>query len=405
MASPAESYIRALFGRFNLEVRSGELFAKFLTPNDDAGRHGVLVPGEVYSFFPELPIQSPTENATQEFRCWDARLGNCRVLGWKFYQRYPERRVTRLNPAINPTDGKHRLAIFATGILPNNERAYAFDFAIEGVDDTYQNLADTLFAAGVPRVAGAFVRIKVDATRFVIDDCLSELLTRFDDVRARGWIRSLRAGDTGVGYTFETLLGIKENNDKRADFRGIELKCKLLSSSGTTSGKTNLFQQGPVWESRKTALERLGLIGQLRPDGRLACHSQVTVEQNNLGLALAPLPEQSKIMLLKQAEALGHWPFELLWRRLTEKHSRAAFVKARRRSAAGTCEYEYRELVYCEGPSIESFVELVQSRRVVFEFLMQEKPAGKVRNRGYPWRLVRQADLNSLFGIQIRLRG
>lgn len=405
MASPAESYVRALFWRFKLEVSSGELFAKILTSNDDAGRHGVLVPGEAYSFFPELPIRSPSENATQEFRCWDARTGNCQVLGWKYYQRYPERRVTRLSPAINPTDGKHRLVVFATGALANNEKAYAFDFAIEGADDTYLRLTDMLFAAGVPRTAGAFVRIKVSAAQFVIDESLSELLTRFDDVRARGWVKSLRAGDTGVGYTFETLLGIKENNDKRADFRGIELKCKLISSSGANSGKTNLFQQGPVWESRKTAFERLTLMGQLRPDGHLACHSQVTVEKNNLGLALAPLPDQEKIVLLKHSEALGHWPFEMLRKRLTEKHSRAAFIKARRRGAADTCEYEYTELVYCEGPRIESFVELVQLRRVVFEFLMQEQPRGKVRNRGYPWRLVRQTDLDSLFGVQIRLRG
>ena len=48
----------------------------------------------------------------------------------------------------------------------------------------------------------------------------------FDEVSSRGFVVSLRTGDTGIGYTFETLVGVEENNDKTADFKGIEIKCK-----------------------------------------------------------------------------------------------------------------------------------------------------------------------------------
>ena len=56
---------------------------------------------EAYSFFPPLSIPRATENATGIFVAFEVGAGNERTLAWKYYQRYPERRVTRLNPAIN----------------------------------------------------------------------------------------------------------------------------------------------------------------------------------------------------------------------------------------------------------------------------------------------------------------
>ena len=39
-----------------------------------------------------------------------------------------------------------------------------------------------------------------------------------------GYVVSLRNGNTGIGYTLETLLGLEENNLKTPDFGDIELK-------------------------------------------------------------------------------------------------------------------------------------------------------------------------------------
>jgi hypothetical protein len=36
--------------------------------------------------------------------------------------------------------------------------------------------------------------------------------------------------------------------------------------------------------------------------------------------------------------------------------------------------------------------------------MMSEKPAGKVRNHGYPWRLVREDLLDQLFAVRVKLR-
>ena len=40
------------------------------------------------------------------------------------------------------------------------------------------------------------------------------LIEKIKTIYNEGWIKTLRKGDTGVGYTFETKLGIKANSKK-----------------------------------------------------------------------------------------------------------------------------------------------------------------------------------------------
>ena len=49
-------------------------------------------------------------------------------------------------------------------------------------------------------------------------------LDKIKSINNEGWIKSLRRGDTGVGYTLETKLGIKANSKKKPDYKGIEIK-------------------------------------------------------------------------------------------------------------------------------------------------------------------------------------
>lgn len=386
-------------------LTSGEVFAKVLTPNDDSGRHGVLVPSDAYSFFPELPVPDPTINVTGRFPAFDAISGKPTELAYKYYERYPERRITRLHGLINDRVHEPRLVVFLRAQHPDGTRGYYFDCANAAPGGRFSELFDLIFGREAPRAPGSFVLRPVDSAAFAADASLKELLRGFDDVREQGWIGSLREGDTGIGYTFETLLGIKENNDKLADFKGIEIKCKgMKEGTASSSGKINLFQAGPVWHGESSARDRIHVLGKVGGDGLYSCHSQVTESPNNLGLSLEVLYRDQRINLRKEASALGYWTFDALEKRLVEKHSRAVFVKASTRDSAKRVEFRYEQLVYCEQPSIGRFMGLVRDRNIVFEFLMSEKIGGSIRNHGYPWRLTREEFLEQLFSFQIRLR-
>ena len=399
------SYAKALVEKAHQSLVSGEVFAKVLTRNDDSGRHGVLIPTDAYSYFPELPILDPTQNATQEFSAFNTISAAPATVAYKYYERYPERRITRLHSLLNDVTSAPRLLVFLNAKHPDGSSGYYFDCANSAAGGRFAELFHLIFGDEVSPVPGNFVVRPVDSDAFSADPILTELLGKFDEVRELGWIDTMREGDTGIGYTFETLLGIKENNDQLADFNGIEIKCKGVKEDRVSnSTKINLFQAGPTWAVAATAKERIRLLGKLGEEGLYACYSQLSVTPNNLGLLLDVLSAENKIDLRKHADALGYWSFSQLEKRLSEKHSRTAFVKARTRGTKTATQFSYEEFVYCDHPSIERFVDLVTKRNIVFEFTMSERADGTVRNHGYPWRLIRAEFLEYLFAFQIKLR-
>jgi hypothetical protein len=401
--STLHSYVKALVAAVGKNFKSGEVLAKILTKNDDSGRHGVLIPSEQYEFFPHLPIPNVNENATVLFDAYDCIKQQPVTLAWKYYERYPERRVTRLNGILNDKTQGSILAVFVKVEHSDGSIGFYADATLASDGQKFSVLYPLLFSADLAPAPGLVALRDVKSDQLQLDAPLTDLLDKFDQVNAMGWVDSLRGGDTGIGYTFESLLGIKENNDQMADFQGIEIKCKQVKSSGAkSSGKINLFQQGPKWSEDLTGYERLQKIGKLTPEGLLACYSQITTKENNLGLLLSVAQERETIDLLKRIESIGFWPFSLLEKRLLEKHSRAAFIKADV-SKSGT-QFKYTELIYCEQPSIEKFVQLVLSNEIVFEFLMSEKANKAVRNHGYPWRLCHEDLLDKLFALKIQLR-
>lgn len=400
--SAITNYAENLASTFN--VRPTRVLAKILTQNDDAGRHGVLIPNEAYGFFPELPIPDPSQNSTVLIAGLDVISGIEKPLGWKYYERYPERRITRINGKANLSDSGRRLVIFTKAIRPDSTEVILADVRLEDQSADFPTLLAELFD-GAPTNPGAFVQMPLGAVVFQKDGNLSDLLRRYDHISSLGWIDTRRSGDTGIGYTFESLMGIRENNDQNADFNGIEIKCSLKKAQRLNSTKINLFQSGPSWATRSRMIDRLKKIGTLGDEGLYSCYSQVTPTENNLGLKLSLQPPYSRIDIHKANESLGFWTREALAKRLAMKHSRAVFVKAESRVHKGTTQYQYNELVYCEKPEMERFIDLVTKRRIVFEFAMHEKTPGKVRNHGYPWRLADSRELDTLFGFQIRLRG
>lgn len=75
-----------------------------------------------------------------------------------------------------------------------------------------------------------------------------------------GWIKSMRSGNTGIGYTLESLLNIKENNSKKADFLDdIEIK----STRKKSQSMLTLFTLTPSTSIDSTAF-LYDLFGQKR---------------------------------------------------------------------------------------------------------------------------------------------
>lgn len=74
---------------------------------------------------------------------------------------------------------------------------------------------------------------------------LTEFKTKLRDIKKQGFIKSKRESNTEIGYTLETLLGIKVNNIKLPDLCKIELKSKRKNVSTFVTMFT--FNSG-VWK-------------------------------------------------------------------------------------------------------------------------------------------------------------
>ena len=75
-----------------------------------------------------------------------------------------------------------------------------------------------------------------------IDVSIRKLQKKFKEIRRMEYVKSVRTGSTGVGATFEALLGKEEDSLEIPDFGGIEIKTRRSYSKSLI----NLFNAVPT---------------------------------------------------------------------------------------------------------------------------------------------------------------
>ena len=98
---------------------------------------------------------------------------------------------------------------------------------------------------------------------------LEEFIKRMKYLKNRGYIKSIRGGDTGIGYTLE--LGLKENSISKPDLGTIELKAQRRSSKS----KITLFTRDKkAWLIRQR--EAILKYGHINQKGRLGLYCTIS---------------------------------------------------------------------------------------------------------------------------------
>lgn len=232
---------------------------------------------------------------------------------------------------------------------------------------------------------------------------IDELKARLEDLRDAGFIPTMRAGSTGVGYTLEQRLGLGENNLPIPDIGGrVEVKATRRSTSSLISLFT--FNRS-VWQL--PPVQVITEFGYIDNQGRPALKSTVSASaQNTQGLILTLTngPEMS-VSLRHQPtrRVLATWSIYNLVGKFVTKFERLLMVKADvRRQSNGREEFHYvgAELVSDPGP--QEFHDALRSGTVLIDVRMHINQHGGVRNRGTAIR-IRERDLPTLFSKRLRL--
>ena len=228
-----------------------------------------------------------------------------------------------------------------------------------------------------------------------VSPAAADLRALLTDIGSRGFVPTMRPGDTGVGYTLESLLGIPANSSKRPDYRGIEIKAGRTPPGKKRATLQTLLAMTPDRDrSACSAAETIERYGSLDADGRMGLYCTVRANPNPQGLYLVAEEGDEDIRNRCRlpdgtVEEVALWPLAELQARLAKKHRETFWVKAQtRRHPDGTEEFHYVSALHTKGPLLLNLPLLIAEGIVMLDYTMHFKPSGGVRDHGYLWRIA-----------------
>ena len=75
------------------------------------------------------------------------------------------------------------------------------------------------------------------------DKVLASFKKDFLAIKQKGFVKSMRLHNTGIGKTFEELMEIHENNNQLADYQGI---LELKSNRALSESMVTIFTKAPT---------------------------------------------------------------------------------------------------------------------------------------------------------------
>lgn len=254
------------------------------------------------------------------------------------------------------------------------------------------NLSDGKVRASLSDPASPF-RKSLDKNRKASPE-VSELLFLLNEISRRGFVGTLRPGDTGVGMTLETLLGINANSSQAPDFKGIEIKAKRRRGVSTTNRST-LFSKVPNWKLSPVG-NALGLLykrGYQDANGRLQLYHTVRGDRaNSLGLALKVDPESDWLKQVHVDPLTGLMEHDVTWEMpvlkldLAAKHKQTFWVQAIARGKGVDEEFHYVEVQHTRSPVVANFPILVEAGVISVDYLLHLS-GNRARDHGYLFKL------------------
>lgn len=238
-----------------------------------------------------------------------------------------------------------------------------------------------------------------------------ELLDKLREIHKRGFIPSITPGDPGVGDTLENALGIKRNNSKAPDYKGIELKATRLTKNGSKRSPTRstLFSKTPT--SGLSYAEILNKYGKIQiPRGKKEARLQLydtlsTKRYNAYGLKFEVDYDGDKLNIIDNAtptpNIVSSWDLDVLRETLLTKHHETFWVKAAA-EMRDECEFfRYDKVIHTRNPNSLLFAPLIENGEITADLVAYRKPDGGCRDHGVLFKILPQ-NIHDLLGEEIQ---
>lgn len=234
---------------------------------------------------------------------------------------------------------------------------------------------------------------------------LDDFIREYSKIKEMGWIRTHRAGPTGIGKTLEDLLGIPENNLDEPDFGEYELKsCRLHSQSMLT-----MFTRAPQPARSNTYLrEKYGYSSNAYDNDEKVLHSTLTAARYvpiaNTGNALKIVCDAEKISIASYEEIENvYWTRDALQKAFNKKYkNKFVYAKAESRGTGANEEFYFSEAYEVSGFDYDAMITLLEQGKIFVDLRIGQYPDGRTHDHGTGFR-IKETDHPLLFKVCRRI--
>lgn len=220
---------------------------------------------------------------------------------------------------------------------------------------------------------------------------IKEIAKKLKKIKEMGYVKSKRKGATGIGYTLEELLGIKENNISSPDFGQIELKAQREKHAGLMT----LFTfNNKAWKINQ--LEAIKKYGSLDKNDRMGLYYTIGLTPNSAGLFL--YVDNDKVSVRHTSgEIVVEWELAEIERKFEEKVKSVLLVKAQVETRDGVEYFHYnRARLLSGGTSTSILSHLFKNEYLKIDLRLHDKGTPSARNHGTGFRVL-ENDLEQLY--------
>ena len=209
---------------------------------------------------------------------------------------------------------------------------------------------------------------------------IAEFKRKFSELKSQGFVKSLRRGPTGIGYTFETLMGVEENNLALPDIDGVEIK----THRDNANSMVTLFTfNKKAWQMDQ--LEAIRKYGTPNDKGRLGLYYTMSMTPNSAGLFLT-VDDESISVRHTSGESIAVWKLDSLVERFLKKIPALLFVSAHVEERAGSEYFHFYRAQLMRDTSKSLLSELFKTSALLVDLRLHDKDT-HARNHGTGFRV------------------
>lgn len=202
-----------------------------------------------------------------------------------------------------------------------------------------------------------------------------QLKKKLEEIKKKGFIKTHRAHDTGIGKTLEDLLNIEENNLRLPDVGDIELKAKRIDSNSMLTIATKSPEPKGT---NKLLFEKYKYFDE---DWNYSLHSTVYGSRKN-SQSLQVVFENNRLVLKNKLNIEAYWPISIFNDVLRSKSDKILLVFAETKGERKTKneQFHYIEAYMLSKLNIDKFKTAIESDKLKIDIRIGSYKSGK--NKG-----------------------